>query len=126
VERVGAWTAGAGTDVAFEVSGSAAGLRAATHALRVRGRLVVVAIHSDPVPVDLFRLSWRELELRGARVYERADFERAVELLAAHAIPAAQLISAVEPIDRAPEAFARLDEGADVMEVLIDCRRQGA
>jgi (R,R)-butanediol dehydrogenase / meso-butanediol dehydrogenase / diacetyl reductase len=126
VERVGAWTAGAGADVAFEVSGSAAGLRAATHALRVRGRLVVVAIHSDPVPVDRFRLFWRELELRGARVYERADFERAVELLAAHAIPAAQLISAVEPIDRAPEAFARLDEGADVMKVLIDCRRQGA
>lgn len=122
VERVEAWTSGAGADVAFEVSGSPAGLHAATHALRVRGRLVVVAIHSAPVPVDLFRVFWRELELTGARVYERADFERAVELLAAGAIQAERLISTVEPIGRAPEAFARLEEGADVMKVLIDCR----
>jgi (R,R)-butanediol dehydrogenase / meso-butanediol dehydrogenase / diacetyl reductase len=116
------WTAGTGADLAFEVSGSVAGLRSATHALRVRGRLVVVAIHSLPVPVDLFRVFWRELELRGARVYEREDFERAVELLAGGAIPAARMISAVEPIARAPEAFALLEDGAGVMKVLIDCR----
>jgi (R,R)-butanediol dehydrogenase / meso-butanediol dehydrogenase / diacetyl reductase len=120
--RVEAWTQGAGVDVAFEVSGSSAGLLAATHALRVRGRLVVVAIHSQPVAVDLFRVFWRELELIGARVYERTDFERAVELLAAGAIPAAELISAAEPIDRAAEAFAQLETGGDVMKVLIDCR----
>jgi (R,R)-butanediol dehydrogenase / meso-butanediol dehydrogenase / diacetyl reductase len=126
VARVDAWTAGAGADVAFEVSGTAPGLRAATHALRVRGRLVVVAIHSEPVPVDLFRVFWRELELMGARVYERADFERAVELLTAGAIPAARFISSVHPIDRAPEAFALLDGGGEVMKVLIDCRAGAA
>jgi (R,R)-butanediol dehydrogenase/meso-butanediol dehydrogenase/diacetyl reductase len=120
--RVEAWTQGAGVDAAFEVSGSPAGLLAATHAVRVRGRLVVVAIHSQPVPLDLFRVFWRELEVIGARVYERADFEQAVELLAAGAIPAAQLISTAEPIDRAPEAFAELETGGDVMKVLIDCR----
>jgi (R,R)-butanediol dehydrogenase / meso-butanediol dehydrogenase / diacetyl reductase len=116
------WTGGAGVDIAFEVSGSAAGLRAATHALRVRGRLVVVAIHNQPVPVDLFRVFWRELELIGARVYERRDFERAVELLADGAIPAAELISAVEPLERTLEAFEALESGADVVKVLIDCR----
>jgi (R,R)-butanediol dehydrogenase / meso-butanediol dehydrogenase / diacetyl reductase len=116
------WTGGAGADVAFEVSGSPTGLRAATHAVRVRGRLVVVAIHPQPVAVDLFRVFWRELELIGARVYERPDFERAVELLATGAIPAAELISAVEPIDRTPEAFAALESGAEVVKVLIDCR----
>jgi (R,R)-butanediol dehydrogenase / meso-butanediol dehydrogenase / diacetyl reductase len=120
--RVEEWTAGAGADVAFEVSGSGPGLRVATLALRVRGRLVVVGIHSQPVAVDLFRVFWRELELIGARVYERADFERAVELLADGAIPAPRLISAVEPLDRAPDAFARLEHGADVLKVLIDCR----
>jgi (R,R)-butanediol dehydrogenase/meso-butanediol dehydrogenase/diacetyl reductase len=123
--RVDAWTDGAGVDVAFEVSGSSAGLLATTHALRVRGRLVVVAIHSQPVPLDLFRVFWRELHVIGARVYERADFEQAVALLAAGSIPAAQLISAAEPIDRAPEAFAELEAGGDVVKVLIDCREPG-
>jgi len=119
---VDSWTGGAGVDVAFEVSGSAAGLGAATHALRVRGRLVVVAIHNQPVPVDLFRVFWRELELIGARVYERRDFERAVELLAEGAIPAGELISAVEPLERTAEAFHALASGAGVMKVLIDCQ----
>jgi (R,R)-butanediol dehydrogenase/meso-butanediol dehydrogenase/diacetyl reductase len=116
------WTDGAGADVAFEVSGTVAGLRNAAQVLRVRGRLVVVAIHPQPVAVDLFRVFWRELELVGARVYERRDFERAVELLAAGAIPAPRLISAVEPLERTPEAFSRLETGADVVKVLIDCR----
>ena len=118
------WTDGAGVDVAFEVSGSAPGLAAATHALRVRGRLVVVAIHSQPVPLDLFRVFWRELEVAGARVYERTDFERAVELLAAGAIPAAPLISAVVPLERTADAFAALEGGGDVLKVLVDCQMQ--
>jgi (R,R)-butanediol dehydrogenase/meso-butanediol dehydrogenase/diacetyl reductase len=121
---VEAWTGGAGADVAFEVSGSGAGLAAATHAVRVRGRLVVVAIHSQPVAVDLFRVFWRELALVGARVYERPDFERAVALLAAGAIPAAELISAVEPLARTQAAFAALEGGGEVMKVLIDCRAE--
>jgi threonine dehydrogenase-like Zn-dependent dehydrogenase len=108
------------------VSGNPAGLRTATDALRVRGRLTVVAIHSEPVPVDLFRFFWRELELVGARVYERADFERAVELLAKGAVRAAELISTIEPLDRAPEAFDLLEHGADAMKVLIDCRTPAA
>jgi 2-desacetyl-2-hydroxyethyl bacteriochlorophyllide A dehydrogenase len=120
--ELAAWTEGAGSDVAFEVSGSAAGLRSATHALRVRGRLVVVAIHSQPVPVDLFRVFWRELELIGARVYERRDFDRAVAMLAAGAIPARKLISLIEPLERAAEAFSALESGGGAVKVLIDCR----
>lgn len=122
LEAVDGWTEGAGVDVAFEVSGVAAGLHTALHALRVRGRLVVVAIHSQPVLTDLFRVFWRELELVGARVYEREDFEQAVRLLASGEVPAAELISAVEPLQRTPDAFAALESGAGVMKVLIDLR----
>jgi (R,R)-butanediol dehydrogenase / meso-butanediol dehydrogenase / diacetyl reductase len=118
------WTDGAGVDVGFEVSGSVPGLATATHSLRVRGRLVVVAIHSRPAPIDLFRVFWRELELAGARVYERTDFERAVELLAAGAIPTEPLISAVVPLEQTADAFAALEGGGDVLKVLVDCREE--
>lgn len=122
VEAVETWTAGAGVDAAFEVSGAPAGLRAAIHALRVRGRLVVVAIHSQPVATDLFRVFWRELELIGARVYERQDFEDAVALLGSGELPLADLISSVEPLERTAAAFNALESGAGVMKVLIDMR----
>jgi len=113
------WTAGAGAAVAFEVSGAAAGVATAVDALAVRGRLVLVAIHGNPREVNLHRFFWRELSLIGARLYHRADFERAVELVAAGVIPAAELISAVVPLSTGGTAFELLEGGA-VMKVLID------
>ena len=117
-----AWTEGAGVPLAFEVSGSQPGLDTAIDALAVRGRLVVVAIHPQARPVSLFRLFWRELTVIGARVYERADYERAVDLVAAGVVPADALISAVVPLSEAADAFVQLERGGGVMKVLIDCR----
>ena len=114
------WTSGAGADVAFEVSGAAGGVDTAVDALAARGRLVLVAIHTKRREVNLHRFFWRELNLLGARLYDRADFERAVELVAAGQIPVAALISRIEPVNQAAEAFAAL-EGGGVMKVLIDC-----
>ena len=116
------WTGGAGVPLAFEVSGSQAGLDTAVDLLAVRGRLVVVAIHPQPRPVSLFRLFWRELTLIGARVYERRDFERAVQLVSSGVIPADALVSAVLPLSDASEAFAQLEGGGGVMKVLVDCQ----
>jgi 2-desacetyl-2-hydroxyethyl bacteriochlorophyllide A dehydrogenase len=120
-QAIDVWTEGAGAQVAFEVSGSEAGLAAATYGLGVRGRLVVVAIHNEPKPVALFRVFWRELSVIGARVYERRDFERAVQCVATGEIPAGALISAVTPLASTADAFEILEHGGDVMKVLIDC-----
>jgi (R,R)-butanediol dehydrogenase / meso-butanediol dehydrogenase / diacetyl reductase len=114
------WTDGAGAEVAFEVSGSAAGMGTAIGCLGARGRAVVVGIHPTPPPVDLFRVFWRELTLIGARVYERTDFEEAVRLLAAGAIPSEALITDVVPLDGVTEAFRAMDAG-ESMKILIDC-----
>jgi (R,R)-butanediol dehydrogenase / meso-butanediol dehydrogenase / diacetyl reductase len=115
------WTDGAGVPVAFDVSGVPAGVRTATDVLGVRGRLVVVAIHPDPVPVDLNRVFLRELELLGARVYARDDFEYAVELVSRGEVPADALISTVVPLSRAAQAFDALESGG-VVKVLVDCQ----
>ena len=116
------WTGGAGTAVAFEVSGSAAGLDTAVQLLAVRGRLVLVGIHNQPRPVDLFRLFWRELTITGARVYERTDYDTAIELLTEGTVPADALITRIEPLDNAAAAFEALDGGGNVMKVLVDCQ----
>jgi 2-desacetyl-2-hydroxyethyl bacteriochlorophyllide A dehydrogenase len=114
------WTHGAGVDVSFEVSGSAGGVEAAVTSLAARGRLVLVAIHSRPTPVDLFKFFWRELTLVGARVYERGDFEEALRLLSSGAIPTDALITDVVALADAPTAFERLRAGK-AMKVLVDC-----
>jgi 2-desacetyl-2-hydroxyethyl bacteriochlorophyllide A dehydrogenase len=114
------WTAGAGADVVFEVSGAASAVISATAVAKVRGTVVVVAIHPQPVAVDLKQVFWRELTLVGARVYERGDFERAVELLDSGVIPADALISAVRPLADVSAAFSILEQG-DAMKILLDC-----
>ncbi|MFF6883722.1 zinc-binding dehydrogenase [Streptomyces sp. NPDC012421] len=115
------WTDEAGADVAFEVSGAAGGVNTAVEALRVRGRLCLVAIHPRPREIDLHRFFWRELTLVGARLYDRSDFERAVALVADGTIPAERLISKVVPLTEAPSAFEALEGGGDVMKILVDC-----
>ncbi|MFC1432264.1 zinc-binding dehydrogenase [Streptacidiphilus sp. N1-3] len=120
--EVEAWTGGAGAAVAFEVSGAAAGVATAVDVLAVRGRLVLVAIHSAPREVNLHRFFWRELTLIGARLYERDDFETAVRLIADGDITVGALISRISPLEQAGEAFAALESGGGVMKVLVDCR----
>jgi 2-desacetyl-2-hydroxyethyl bacteriochlorophyllide A dehydrogenase len=121
---VAGWSGDAGAAVAFEVSGAAAGVDTAVDSLATRGRLVQVAIHPTPREISLHRFFWRELTLIGARLYDRADFETAVRLIADGEIPVDTLISRVEPLDRAAEAFEALESGAGVMKVLIDCQAE--
>jgi 2-desacetyl-2-hydroxyethyl bacteriochlorophyllide A dehydrogenase len=111
---------GAGVDVVFEVSGSQPGLTLAIETLRPRGRLVVVGIHSEPRSVDLKAIFWKELEIYGARVYRRTDYEAAVNLIAGGHIPVDALVSRIVPLTDASEAFAELAQGGEVMKVLID------
>ncbi len=115
-------TNGAGADVVFEVSGSAAGADLMTQLACIRGRIVVVAIFPMPQPVRLFDFFWKELRLIGARVYEPEDYEKAIDLIASGALPLERLISAVEPLERLPSIFESLDANVEAMKILVDCR----
>jgi threonine dehydrogenase-like Zn-dependent dehydrogenase len=108
----------------FEVSGAAAAVLGATDLVKARGTIVIVAIHTEPRPMDLLRVFLRELRILGARVHRRTDFERAVELLAAGVIPADALITRIEPITATAQAFATLETGL-AMKVLIDVGSAG-
>lgn len=114
------WTGGAGCDVVFEVSGSAAGATAMTALPRVRGRIVIVGVFGEKAPVDLFRFFWRELQLRGARVYEPRDFDEAIAMTASGALPADRLITGVRPIEQLADAVHELESGGAAMKILID------
>jgi 2-desacetyl-2-hydroxyethyl bacteriochlorophyllide A dehydrogenase len=121
VQLVNERTGTAGADVVFEVTGHPSGAELMTQLPRTRGRIVIVAIFNDPPKVDLFRAFWRELHLQGVRVYEREDFERAIELASAGALPLDGLISEIYPLERLEAGFRKLEQGGDVMKVLIQC-----
>ncbi len=114
-------TGGAGADVVFEVSGSAAGAAMMTKLPRTRGRIVIVAIFSEPPKIDLFQFFWRELKLAGVRVYEPEDFEKAIAIAASKRLPTDRLITDTVPLEGLVSAFRRIDSGGDVLKVLVNC-----
>ena len=123
VEFVKKHTADALADVVFEVSGSVAGVHDMTELACIRGRIVMVAIHGQPKPVDLFKFFWKELRLIGARVYEPQDYEESLKLIASKKLPLETLISAVESLNSIQQVFENLEANPDFMKVLIDCRK---
>ncbi len=118
-EWVTAWTGGAGADVVFEVSGAPAAVLVATALAKVRGTVVIVAIHPTPREIDLQRVFWRELRILGARVYQRTDFERAIELLQDGTIPVDEVISRVVPLEQITEGVDDLENGR-ALKVLVE------
>jgi 2-desacetyl-2-hydroxyethyl bacteriochlorophyllide A dehydrogenase len=123
-KAVAAFTGDAMADVVFEVSGSAAGVEAMTDLPNVRGRIVMVAIHPQPKPVNLFKFFWSEIRMIGARLYEPQDFEEAIAMVAASRLPVDALITQVSPIDQAQEVFQTIDSNPEGMKYLIQCGGQ--
>jgi 2-desacetyl-2-hydroxyethyl bacteriochlorophyllide A dehydrogenase len=114
------WTDGTGVDVAFEVTGHPAGARAVTDVVRVWGTVSLVAIHAEPVPVNLYQMFARELTMHGSRLYTRDAWLEAIRLAAGGAVPVAPLVSRRVPLEDLQQGFEVALGGGPVMKVLID------
>lgn len=122
IEQVGALTGGAMADCVFEVSGSVPGVEVMTDLPNVRGRIVMVAIHPQPRPVNLFKFFWSELRLIGARLYEEQDFDEAIELAQSGELHLDKLITEINPIDAVQKTFEKIEANPDGIKYLINCR----
>jgi (R,R)-butanediol dehydrogenase / meso-butanediol dehydrogenase / diacetyl reductase len=114
------WTGGEGVDVAFEVTGNAAAVRLMTDAVRVWGTISVVAIHAEPMAVNLYPMFARELTMHGSRLYARADWEEAIRLAASGAVPVGPLVSHKIPLEDLQEGMEQALRGGPVMKVLVE------
>jgi len=118
-EEINTRTAGKGADVVFEVSGTQPGVDAMTACAATRGRIVMVAIHAKKPEIDMFQFFWRELKLLGARVYEPADYEKAIQIIVSGGVDADTVITDVSPLADIQAAFESLDASPTAMKSLI-------
>jgi len=114
-------TNGKGADVVFEVAGVMPAVKAMTDIAAVRGRICIVAIHSKPAEIDLFKFFWRELEMVGARVYEAADYDEAIELIASGKLNVEPFFTGEFTLDQVGDAFHALDTNPTGMKYIINC-----
>ena len=114
------WTGGDGADVAFEVTGNPAAVRLITDVVRVWGTISVIAIHAEPAPVHLYPIFARELTVHGSRLYTRAAWEEAIQLVSSGAVPVGPLVSRRIPLEDLQKGMEEALGGGAVMKVLVD------
>jgi 2-desacetyl-2-hydroxyethyl bacteriochlorophyllide A dehydrogenase len=110
-----------GFDVVFECAGAGSAVAQAVAHCRTGGKIVMVSIHKAPQPVDLQALSFRELRILGTRVYSRAEFQQAINLLPDLEGDLARLVSRSIDLDGVQEAFEQLNAGATDLKVIVEC-----
>jgi (R,R)-butanediol dehydrogenase / meso-butanediol dehydrogenase / diacetyl reductase len=107
-------TGGERASAAFECVGSAAAFSTAFRATGRGGRIVLVGLVPEPVPVNLLVALAHEKEIVGSSAYVN-EFPEAIALLAQRRVAVAPLVTARVPLERALEdglqALARPDAG---------------
>jgi NADPH:quinone reductase-like Zn-dependent oxidoreductase len=118
VAAVKAATEGRGADVVVETVGEATWERSLRAVARL-GRVVVCGATSGPaVPLDLRRLFWRQWSLLGSTMGSRAEYGVVAALAGEGKLR--PVVDRVVPLDRAVEAYRRLDAGAQTGKLVIE------
>ena len=105
-----------GADLLFECAGHPSSAHEMTALVRPRGTIVNLGVFKKPVAIDMQAVNFKELEILGSRVYERRDFEAAIDL-AMH-LPLERIVTHAYPLRQVSAAFEQFRSG-EVCKVLI-------
>jgi len=99
---------GADPVAAFECAGTPAAAQLAVELVAPLGRVMVVGVSMAPLDLPAPPIVLKEVALHGVLTYRRDEFARAIDLLAAGAIPGDELITGIAPLQDAEAAFRGL------------------
>jgi len=120
MEIVSEYTNGAGADVVFEAAGVSSTVQSALPLCRVRGEIMSVGVPKTLVPYDMLTLSFKEVTIKGVRVYAPFDFERAIQIAAFSRIDFSRMISKPFSLEDGVGAFESALSRKNVMRVIFE------
>ena len=103
-------------DIVYECAGHPSSAREMTALVRSRGTIVNLGVFKKPVEVDMQAVNFKEIEILGSRVYERKDFQSAIDL--AMKLPLDKIITQEFSLSDVSDAF-KLFRAGEVCKVLI-------
>jgi (R,R)-butanediol dehydrogenase/meso-butanediol dehydrogenase/diacetyl reductase len=104
----------------FECAGTPAAAQLAVQTLRPLGRLMLVGLSLTPLDLAAPPIVIKELAIQGVIAYRRPQFQAAIDMLAAGAIPVDELITEIVPLATAEAAFQALTaRGSDKLKILL-------
>lgn len=112
-------TSGRGVDICFESAGSQAAINSSTKVLRPRGTLVQVSMPKDQRTFNIVDLTFKELVVRGVRVYEALDFEKSLNFLCDSPELFRPFMSRLYGMEEVNDAFAAAKAGDQGLRVIF-------
>jgi len=103
---------GGGPDTALEVIGNPKTIGQALASVRWGGRVVIVGYTDADVAVNMGRVMFREIEIRGSLGCGLQDFPKVIELVRVGKVPLEKFVTHRFPLDRINDGF-RLLESSD-------------
>jgi threonine dehydrogenase-like Zn-dependent dehydrogenase len=101
--RLSKLTDGRGPDCIIEAIGLAHTFRASVEEVAFNGRVVYIGYAKEPVTYETSLFVQKELDILGSRNALPDDFRQVIRILEEHRFPVDDVISAVVPIEEAPE-----------------------
>ncbi len=111
----------AGFSVAFEAVGSEAALDDAVQCIQKGGDIIVLGVFGERPRVDMSVVGDRELSLVGTLMYQKNDYEQAVEWISNGSMITEKLVTRHFPFSQYEDAYHFIDKQGDTtLKVVID------
>jgi 2-desacetyl-2-hydroxyethyl bacteriochlorophyllide A dehydrogenase len=106
--------------VVLECAGNPAAPNLAIELVAPSGRVGLLGMLEEPVQISQLLLMLKEAQLRASFAYRPANFTEAIELISAGKVPADDLVTGREPLERAATLFGELTSpDTDHVKVLL-------
>jgi L-iditol 2-dehydrogenase len=120
-QAIESWFGPDKADVIFECVGVQATVEQAVRSARKGSAIVLVGVFGHKPVVDLMLVQNRELSLVGTQMYQRADYEQAIQLMSENKLQLTELITNHFNFSEYPTAYQFIDEHRDqAMKVIIE------
>jgi len=114
------WSGGEGPPLVFDATGAPDPIRAAVDMAASAGRVVVVGMSGEEVPLRIGTFTEKEIDMLGVSCCGSDEFGEAVSFVERNREPLERLISRRFPLEEAPEAVGyAMENPSEVMKVVI-------
>lgn len=108
-----------GVDIAFVSVESTSAFEQCFQSVRKKGKIIIVAVFSEKVPVNFWDLLLNEKTMMGTLMYTREDFEKSLNMIASEEFLPQKIITHRFPIEQVGEAFNLVGRGLEEVGKVI-------
>ena len=119
IEFVDEFTMGEGFNILFEVAGDCTSSSKLINYVKIKGEIIIVGMFKDKAMFDFWNLNYKEVNIKGVRVYTRSDFIRSKRILESEKIDVRKLITHKIKLESIQDCMSVFEGNNDFLKILV-------